>query len=115
MSDSPALGGLHTLGDLETADDFAKKHTPYLAATREGDSVTLTVEVGHYVSHPNTADHWIDSIELRVEGAPIASFHFAAAAVAPSVVTIALLDAGTRVQAIGRCNLHGSWAAEITV
>ena len=49
---------------IETADDLSKKHTPYVATERDGDTVTITVEVGHYLAHPNLPDHWIDLIEI---------------------------------------------------
>ena len=74
MSDAPVLGGFHRMEDFETADDFTKKHTPFIDATRDGDTVTVRVAVGHYVAHPNTADHFIDYIELLANHVPIARF-----------------------------------------
>ena len=115
MNESPILGGVHTVENLDTADDFSKKHVPFITFLREGDAVTITVEVGHYVSHPNMPDHWIDLIEITANGAPIATYNFAAGVVAPKVTAMAMLDAGTKVTVWGRCNLHGLWAAETEV
>ena len=115
MNESPILGGVHTVDNIDTADDFHKKHVPFVATAREGDVVTITVEVGHYVAHPNMPDHWIDLIEIVANGAPIATYNFAAGVVAPKVTAVATLDAGTKVIAWGRCNLHGLWAAETEV
>lgn len=115
MSDAPVLSGLHRMEDFDTADDFTKKHTPYIGATRDGDTVTVNVAVGHYVSHPNTPDHFIEYIELLVGGAPIARFDFAAVAADPKVTAALRLDPGTKLTAIAGCNLHGVWAAETTV
>jgi len=115
MSDAPVLGGLHRMGDLETADDFTKKHTPYIAAERNGDKVTVTVEVGHWVSHPNQPDHFIEWIALMAAGAPIARFDFSAVAVDPNVTVVLSLDPGTTLTAVESCNLHGLWAADLEV
>lgn len=115
MSDAPVLGGLHRMEDFDTADDFAKKHTPFIDATRDGDTVTVTVAVGHYVSHPNAVDHFIEYIELQVGGVAIARFDFSAVAVDPKVTAVLHLDPETKLTAIESCNLHGVWAADITV
>lgn len=115
MSDAPILGGVHTMDDLETADDFTKKHTPYLTAERSGDAVTVTVEVGHWVAHPNQPDHFIEWIALMANGAPIARFDFSAVAVSPVVTAVVNLDPGTQLVAAESCNLHGVWSAAITV
>jgi desulfoferrodoxin-like iron-binding protein len=114
MNESPILGGVHSVDDIEAADDFSKKHVPFIATSRDGDSVTITVEVGHYVAHPNLSDHWIDMIEICANGAPIATYNFAAGVVAPKVAAVAALDAGTKLTVTGRCNLHGLWVAETT-
>jgi desulfoferrodoxin-like iron-binding protein len=114
MNDAPVLGGVHRVDDLSTADDFSKKHVPYLAVERDGDTVSITVEVGHYVAHPNMPDHWIEYIEICANDAPIATYDFASGVVAPKVVALATLDPGTRITAFERCNLHGVWAAETT-
>ena len=115
MNESPILGGVHSVENVEVADDFSKKHVPFIAAERNGDTVTITVEVGHYVAHPNMPDHWIDLIEIQANGAPIVNYDFAAGVVAPKVVAIANLDPGTRVTVYERCNLHGYWVAETDV
>jgi desulfoferrodoxin-like iron-binding protein len=115
MNESPILGGVHTVDNIDTADDFSKKHVPFIAAIRDGDTVTISVEVGHYVSHPNLPDHWIDMIEIYAKNAPIASVDFAAGVVAPKVTAVAMLDPDTKVKVSARCNLHGLWVAETTV
>jgi desulfoferrodoxin-like iron-binding protein len=114
MNESPVLGGVHSVEDIGTADDFSKKHVPYVAVSRDGDKVTITVEVGHYVAHPNLPDHWIEYVEILANGAPIMTVDFAAGVVAPSVVANAMLDPGTKITVYERCNLHGVWVAEAT-
>jgi superoxide reductase len=115
MSDAPVLGGFHRMEDFDTADDFTKKHTPFIDAQREGDTVTVAVAVGHYVPHPNTPDHFIDYIELLANHVPIARFDLSPVAVDPKVTVVLHLDPETKLMAIASCNLHGVWAAETTV
>jgi superoxide reductase len=115
MSEAPVLGGLHRMDDLGTADDFTKKHTPHIDATRDGETVTVTASVGHYVPHPNTADHFIEWIELLVGECAVARFDFSAVAVTPKVTATLTLDPETTLTANASCNLHGVWTAETTV
>ncbi len=114
MSDAPILGGVSQVSDIESAGDFEKKHTPYIELSAEGDKTRVTVKVGHWVSHPNTADHFIEWITILVGEAPIARFMFAAVAAYPDVSVLVDVDDGTTVRAIESCNLHGLWAAEAT-
>ena len=101
--------------DFEGADDFTKKHTPYITSERSGDKVTITVEVGHEVPHPNQLDHFIMYIELYASMVPIARFQFTPTVSDPKVVAEFTLSPGTQVTAIEHCNLHGVWVFEKTV
>ncbi len=98
--------------DFEGADDFTKKHTPYITSERDGDTVTITVEVGHEVPHPNQLDHFIGYVELHAFDVPIARFDFVPTVSWPKVSVACTLPAGTKVTAIEHCNLHGVWAYE---
>ncbi len=114
MSDAPILGPMNR-ADLANADDFQKKHTPYIATERTGDTVKVSVKVGHYVSHPNQPDHFIQWITLCVGDAPLVVFNLSPVAVDPEVSAVLRLDAGTTLTAVEYCNLHGLWAADIVV
>lgn len=115
MSDAPILGPVHHVSDLEAAGDFERKHTPYIAAERDGDKVHVTIKVGHYFPHPNEPDHFIQWITLYAAEAPIARFDLAPVAADPEVCATVAVDAGTVLRAVEYCNLHGMWAADITV
>lgn len=115
MSDAPILSPLNHIADLEGATDFERKHTPFITAERDGDSVNVRVKVGHYVSHPNQPDHYIQWIELSVEGVPIARFDLSPVATDPDVCVAVSVPSGTTLRAVEYCNLHGTWAAEIEV
>jgi superoxide reductase len=101
--------------DFDGADDFTKKHTPYITAVRDGDTVKISVEVGHEVPHPNQLDHFIMYIELYASMVPIARFDFAPTASNPKVTVECTLAPDTQVMAIEHCNLHGVWAYEQVV
>lgn len=113
MNDAPVLAGVRFVADPGAADDFERKHTPHIAIepVSEG-AVRISVEVGHYVAHPNQPDHYITWIALFAGDAEIARFDLAPAATSPSVSVIASLPPATTVRAVEHCNLHGLWAAE---
>ena len=115
MSDAPILGTLNRVTDLGAADDFQKKHTPYISTERTGDTVKVTMKVGHYVPHPNQPDHFIEWIMLFAGDSPIARFDFSPVAVDPDVSVVVRVDAGTILTAMEHCNLHGLWTAKVTV
>ncbi len=115
MSDAPILSGVNVVSDLDAVTDFERKHTPHIAVAAAGDRMHVAITVGHYVPHPNQADHFIDWIELQANGAPIARFDLSPIATDPKVSVVVALDAGTVLRAIEHCNMHGLWAAEVTV
>ncbi len=115
MSDAPLLGGVNLITNLDAVTDFERKHTPYITAESVDGKTRVSVKVGHYVAHPNMADHFIGWITLLVGDAPIARFNLGAVASYPEVSVIVDLDPGTVVRAVESCNLHGLWAAEVTV
>lgn len=115
MSDAPILTAMQHVVDLDSADDFSRKHTPHISISANDDTVTISVAVGHYVAHPNLPDHFIQWIEIQVGGNTIARFDLSPVATSPVVSVVANLDPGTVVRAVEYCNLHGLWAAEATV
>lgn len=115
MTDAPILGLINHVSDLSTASDFEKKHTPHLDVSTAGDLTTITVTVGLDVPHPNLPDHSITWVTVYVGEAPIARFDLAAVVSTPTVSVVVNLESGTVVRAIAHCNMHGLWAAEITL
>jgi superoxide reductase len=113
MSDAPILAGINIVSDIEAAGDFEKKHTPFIECSREGDKVHVSVSVGHWVSHPNQPDHFIEWIEILAAGVPIARFDAAAVAVDPTISCVLHVDAGTELWAQESCNLHGVWRSSV--
>jgi desulfoferrodoxin (superoxide reductase-like protein) len=89
------------------------KHTPIVKVTREGDVSTLTIDV---TKHPQTADHYIDGIEIRDENkAKIFSSSIAAVG-GVSIVTCQLkLAVGTKLTALSHCNKHSYYQAPVVL
>lgn len=112
MSDAPILAGINHVTDLDAASDFERKHTPFIECDRDGDTVRVTVKVGHWVSHPNLPDHFIEWIAIHAAGVPVARFDLSAVAVTPTITCVINVDPGTPLQAMESCNLHGVWLAE---
>jgi superoxide reductase len=112
MSDAPVVT---VVPDFASADDFAKKHTPFITTEPAGAATLLKVEVGHEVAHPNGVDHYITSIELFAGMTPIARFDLSPEVTSPAVGVVVSLPAGTVVRAVEHCNLHGWWGYDVTL
>jgi len=115
MIDAPILSPINEPSDMEAASDFEKKHTPHIEVSSDGDVITITVTVGHIISHPNQPDHYIQWIEVQVSGSTIARFDLSPVATAPRVSVGLNLAPGTKVRVIEHCNLHGLWASEAVI
>lgn len=115
MSDAPVLGRINLVEDLAVAGDFEKKHTPHIQVERTGAKTIVTIVVGHEVAHPNQPDHFIAWIELYANDAPIARFDLSPVVTEPVVSVVISAEEGTVLKAVEHCNLHGLWAAELTL
>lgn len=115
MSDAPILNGVNKVADLAAAGDFEKKHTPHIDLEPVDGGTLVTITVGWDVTHPNGPDHYITWIELLANGGPIARFELSPVATAPTVSVVVNADPGTVLTAIEHCNLHGLWAADVTL
>lgn len=103
------------VADFAAADDFTKKHTPFMTVDGSMDRFIVTIEVGHEVPHPNEEGHYITYIELYAGECSIAQFYFTPGLTYPKVCVPVALPAGTVLRAVEHCNLHGWWASEITL
>ncbi len=82
-----------------TTDAATEKHVPVVVAVDGGFKVT----VGE-VNHPMAEEHFIEWIELNVDGK---AYHYD---LAPGDAPEALFNAtGSKVFARAFCNLHGLW------
>ena len=103
------------VAEYPAADDFTTKHTPLITAQRDGEKVVVTVEVGRDVPHPNELGHYITTIELYWNMAPIARLDLLPTVAAPKLTVECTLPENTKLMALEHCNLHGVWAYEAVV
>jgi superoxide reductase len=121
MTDAPATNAtpdapaMNFVKDFAAANDFEKKHTPFITLDRTGDKVVVNVEVGHEVPHPNGPDHYITWIELFAGMSPIARLDLSPAVTDPRFCVPVSMPAGTVIRAVEHCNLHGLWVYETTL
>ncbi len=116
---APAPGqvvpSMNVVKDFAAANDFEKKHTPYITFDRAGEKVVVNVEVGHEVPHPNGPDHYITSIELYAGEVEIARLDVSPTVTDPRFCVPVSLPAGTVIRAVEHCNLHGWWSYEAAI
>ncbi len=115
MPEAPILGSINMVADLSAASDFEKKHTPHIEVSSETGITLVSITVGWDVPHPNQPDHYITWIEIFAGEAPVARFELSPVVTAPTVSIVVDLDPGTVLRAVQHCNLHGLWAAEVTL
>ena len=119
------------LKDLfQSADWKTEKHIPVIEAPdiiKKGEAVKITVTVGKEISHPNTTEHHIKSIELYFlasgEKFPyqVARFEFNTHGESvqgpntstiysePTVIASFKSDKPGTILASSYCNIHGLW------
>ncbi|MFA5287508.1 MAG: class II SORL domain-containing protein [Candidatus Omnitrophota bacterium] len=119
------------LKDLfQSADWKTEKHVPVIEAPdiiKKGEAVRITITVGKEISHPNTTEHHIRSIELYFlalgEKFPcqVARFEFNAHGESvqgpntstiysdPMVTTSFKSDKPGTIFVSAYCNIHGIW------
>ena len=95
--------------------DLEKKHVPVIdapATAAKGQPITVTVEVGKLMPHPNEPAHFIEWIDLYEDRLFLARADFTPGKVSPKVTfTIMLTQSGT-LRAFERCNIHGVWEGD---
>lgn len=114
MSQAPILQGIQRVEDIEAASDFEKKHTPYIECSREDGKLRVSVKVGHWVTHPNTPDHFIEWIDIMANDLPVARLTLGAVVAEPDGSFLLDVEPSTKITAIESCNLHGLWAWDVT-
>jgi superoxide reductase len=87
--------------DEQTADSSTEKHVPFIK--REGNK--YVVKVGETTAHPMEEKHYIEWIELTVDGAVYTKF------LKPGDTPEAEFEVpeGKEVSAREFCNIHGLW------
>ena len=89
------------LMEEKTADSSTEKHVPYIERKDNG----YLVKVGQNTAHPMQEEHYIEWIELIIDGVVYRKF------LSPSDAPEAFFEvaSGSEVSAREYCNLHGLW------
>ncbi len=88
--------------EAKTDDVTTEKHVPYIEELADG----YLVKVGKEVAHPMTEEHWIEFIELIVDGNKVYR-QFLTPNDKPEAVF--KVEKSNDVVAREYCNLHGLW------
>jgi len=89
-----------------------EKHLPIISCEKIADNKhTVKVDVGGG-KHPNEMDHWIQWVELRIDGLFIARAEFSAAITDPVAEFVVNCKGACNISALARCNKHGLWESK---
>lgn len=89
------------------------KHSPVVKVTREGDISTISINT---TKHPQSAEHFIDGIELRdANKVKVFSATISAVSGVSTVVCQLKLPVGTKLTALSHCNKHGYYQAPVVL
>jgi len=113
-----AKGKINTLTNKNSPSVLEKKHVPLVQAPKaveKGQWFKVMVKVGFMIEHPSNPDHWIDRIELQVNGKRVSEMvNVAGGITSPNACfEIRLNGSGdAKLEAVANCNLHGTWLSE---
>ncbi len=110
--DKDLLSGVNTPEDISNLTDVEKKHTPIIDApdsTSIRQPITVTVEVGKLLKHPNEPAHHIEWLDLYEDKLYLARADFTGGKVNPKVTFEVCLKKSGTLRAFACCNLHGVW------
>ncbi|MHA1918089.1 MAG: class II SORL domain-containing protein [Candidatus Ranarchaeia archaeon] len=96
--------------------DLQKKHAPVIKApskAKRDEEITVVVEVGKLLKHPNILGHHIQWIELWQREAFLARVDLTPLVTEPTVELHVKLDHPWPLIARARCNLHGIYETEV--
>jgi superoxide reductase len=120
----------------QSADFKTEKHVPVIEAPEKvnaGEAFAVKVSVGKEVSHPNTTEHFIESITLyfkpddgkfaveigradfSAHGASAEGPNKGCAFTEPAALFSVKLNASGTLTAMSYCNIHGLWESSVKV
>jgi len=102
--------------DPKKLTELQKQHLPVITAPKEserGQRITIEVEVGKYLAHPNEREHHIQWIEIWQREAFITRIDLTPKFTAPKFSITVTLDHPWPILARARCNLHGIWENQV--
>jgi superoxide reductase len=94
------------------------KHTPDIKiGPKNAKGYTLVeITLGQKgIIHPSTENHWIDFIELYVDGKKVDVVVFEPGKAMGYAAFNVKLDGAKKVKAVAGCNIHGIWENEVSL
>lgn len=92
-----------------------EKHLPIVTTENLSDGkIKVKIDVGGG-KHPNEMDHWIQWVELQVNGLFVTRAEFSASISDPNVEFTINSNKACKIVALARCNKHGLWKSEIEI
>jgi superoxide reductase len=108
--------GINRLSNRETPSVMEKKHVPAIEspqAVKSGEWFMVKVRVGYVTEHPSTPGHWITTVKLLLDGQAVAKTSYDKGGISASGATFRIrLNKTSSLEAIERCNLHGTWISD---
>lgn len=92
--------------EVKTGNANEEKHVPFIEEMDKGYKVT----VGKPALHPMKEKHWIEYIELFVDGQMVGKEEFTAD---DEPIAFFEVEKGKEVFARELCNIHGLWQGEL--
>jgi len=117
-------------GLVQTADWKTEKHVPVIEApdsTKKGECISITVNVGKEIAHPNTTEHhiaWVQvyflpkdekfpyqlgSFEFSSHGSSAGGPNTSTVYTCPNTTVCFKTDKPGTILASSSCNIHGLW------
>ena len=107
-----------SFADPENPTKHELKHTPEISILEQDPNgfSKIKITIGQQdIIHPTTPDHWIDYLELKLDGKKIAYVEFEAGMIRGFSEYFVDLSNVKEITAEAGCNLHGIWTAKKTV
>lgn len=89
-----------------------EKHLPIITVEDIGDNKhKVKVDVGEG-KHPNEVDHWIQWVEIKINGLFVGRAEFSANVMDPIAEFVVNCGEACEISVLARCNKHGLWQSE---
>lgn len=108
--------------DREAKKDYIDRHSPFIHcanSAKAGEKFPVTVKVGNEYTHPDDADHFIESVQLFNGETILGEAKFLSGTLggtgskSQAEVTFNVIPAGSlKLTAMAYCTKHGLWESD---
>jgi superoxide reductase len=104
------------LGDPKNPAALEKKHVPLVQApgmVKRDEWFDVKVNVGFMTPHPSAPGHWIEEVDLLVNGKKVSEIeNETGGTTSPDACFRIRLTEPAELEAVSTCNLHGTWISQ---